>query len=94
MTQEQFIHWLDGFLDGKEVSQNQPLKRIKEKFEQVKSVSTFQNQYAASAGTTNPYSLEYNPSIYVTTSSGTPTTTKSDGSNEKQLLTDIKNEGL
>jgi len=92
MTQEQFIHWLDGFLDGKEVSQNQSLKRIKEKFEQVKSVSTFQNQYSASpgitSGTTNPYSL------YVTTSSGTPTTTKSDGSNEKQLLTDIKNEGL
>jgi len=91
MNQEQFIYWLDGFLDGKEVSENPSLRRIKEKFEQIQSFSTFPNQYPAYSGITPGTINHYSP--YVTTSSGTPTTTKSDGSNEKQLLTDIKNEG-
>ena len=45
MTQEQFILWLEGFLDGKELSVNPALVKIKEKFDSIKSFSNHPPTY-------------------------------------------------
>lgn len=84
MTQEQFILWLEGFLDGKELSVNPALVKIKEKFDSIKSFSTHP-PYVDGKGHPNPY-------YFTTTTFGrndvTTAETDSTPTSVKQLLTD------
>ena len=97
MTQDQFIHWLKGFLDGKEFSENPSLQKIKEKLEQIKSVSTFPNQYPTYPSTVNPFYVGDVPGwtypFYSTSTISTNTAKPEDLKQKsgKQLLTE--NEG-
>ena len=62
MTREQFIHWLEGFLEGTNSSENPSLQRIKEKFDSIQPYNTHP-PYVDGKGHPNPY--------YFTTTTGT-----------------------
>lgn len=79
MTQEQFILWLEGFLDGNDLSVNPALTQIKEKFDSIKSFSTYPPTYSIIPC--------YTPDWHTTTTAKTDSTPTSG----KQLLNE--NEG-
>lgn len=107
MTQEQFIHWLGGFLDGTEFTENPSLKKIKEKFDTIQSFSTHPLTYPTypaypnpTPNTINPYYIGDIPNYpYTVNTTGTGTfksdvtTAKTDSTptSGKQLLNE--NEG-
>jgi hypothetical protein len=104
MTQEQFILWLEGFLDGKELSVNPALVKIKEKFDSIQPFhkhTIYPPHQFGTPNQVNPFyvgDVPYQP--YYTTSTGINpmgrpdvTTAKVDSTptSEKQLLNE--NEG-
>lgn len=84
MTREQFIHWLEGFLEGTNSSENPSLQRIKEKFDSIQPYNTHP-PYVDGKGHPNPY-------YFTTTTFGrndvTTAETDSTPTSVKQLLTD------
>lgn len=84
MTREQFIHWLEGFLEGTTSSENPSLQRIKEKFDSIQPYNTHP-PYVDGKGHPNPY-------YFTTTTFGrndvTTAETDSTPTSVKQLLTD------
>ena len=84
MTREQFIHWLEGFLEGTNSSENPSLQRIKEKFDSIQPYNTHP-PYVNGKGHPNPY-------YFTTTTFGrndvTTAETDSTPTSVKQLLTD------
>ena len=84
MTREQFIHWLEGFLEGTNPSENPSLQRIKEKFDSIQPYNTHP-PYVDGKGHPNPY-------YFTTTTFGrndvTTAETDSTPTSVKQLLTD------
>ena len=76
MTQQQFILWLEGFLDGKESQDNPSLEKIREKFNSIQGYNTHP-PYVDGKGHPNPY-------YYTTTTAIVDSTPTS----EKKLLTE------
>jgi len=54
MTQQQFIDWLDGFLDAKEGNENEDLIKIREKLKSILLYNTHP-PYVDGKGHPNPY---------------------------------------
>lgn len=60
MTQDKFISWLEGYLDGKEFVENPALDKIREKFKSIQPSTSLSGGY---------------PTHYTVTTSGTGNTT-------------------